>query len=66
MTDRQKVGLRRIKRRKGIVIKPADKGSGICVLSIEQYIKEAERQLSNSSLYSRIDTDISPHIASNV
>ena len=40
-----------LRQRTDIVIKPADKGSAVVVLSKEDYIKEADRQLNNQSYY---------------
>ena len=31
-----------------IVIRPADKGSGICILDREDYMKEAERHINDT------------------
>ena len=38
-------------------MKPADKGSAVVVLSTEDYIKEADRQLNNQSYYKKLDAD---------
>lgn len=46
-----KKGLRSLEKRKDIVIRPADKGGGIVVLSVEQYKKEMERILEDRSTY---------------
>lgn len=47
--------LRDLKSLKSIVIKPADKGSAIVILSREQYILEAERQLNNPVYYKKLE-----------
>ncbi len=36
-----------------IVIKPADKGSAVVIMSIADYIKEAQKQLSNTAFYKK-------------
>ena len=41
-----------------IVIKPADKGSGIVILNKDDYIKEGERQLADTTFYKSIDSDL--------
>ena len=41
----------KLKQRPDIAIKPADKGSAVVVLSLLDYIKEAERQLNDSATY---------------
>lgn len=53
-SDEVKV-LRELKNKKTIVIKPADKGSAVVILSREQYIMEVERQLNNSEYYKKLD-----------
>ena len=43
---------------RNIIIKPADKGGKIVILDRNDYIKEAERQLSNTKFYRKIDSPI--------
>lgn len=50
--------MRQLKHAKHVVIKPADKGSAIVVLSREQYIFEAERQLNDKNYYKKLDKPI--------
>ena len=50
--------LRELKNTKHIVIKPADKGSAVVILSREQYILEVERQLNDSEYYKQLDKPI--------
>ncbi|MCP3932107.1 MAG: hypothetical protein GY705_23795, partial [Bacteroidetes bacterium] len=52
-----------MRKRTDLVIKPADKGSGTCVLTNEQYLTEVKSQLNNSLHYEKLDKDISPQIA---
>lgn len=47
--------LRDLKSLKNIVIKPADKGSAIVILSRDQYIFEAERQLNDPIYYKKLE-----------
>lgn len=47
--------LRELRNTKHIVIKPADKGSAVVILSRDQYIFEAERQLEDVIYYRKID-----------
>ena len=49
--------LKTLRRRQDIVIKPADKGSAVVVLSKDDYIKEAVRQLSNENHYRKLEKD---------
>ena len=39
---------------RSVTIKPADKGSAVVVWYIQDYLKEAERQLSDSSNYKEV------------
>lgn len=50
--------LRDLKSLKSIVIKPADKGSAVVILSREQYIMEAERQLNDPIYYEKLEKPI--------
>ncbi|XP_059588798.1 uncharacterized protein LOC109283246 isoform X2 [Alligator mississippiensis] len=43
-----------------IVIKPADKGGAIVILNREDYIKEANRQLSDTTYYKELQEDPTP------
>ena len=43
--------MRSLKTNKKIIIKPADKGGAIVIQHLEDYIKEGERQLSNTTHY---------------
>lgn len=50
--------LRELMHNKHIVIKPADKGSAVVVLSRAQYIFEAERQLKDAQYYQKLQGPI--------
>lgn len=50
--------LQELKNTKHIVIKPADKGSAVVILSRDQYIFEAERQLNDVIYYKKLDKPI--------
>lgn len=52
--------LQELKRNKTIVIKPADKGSAVVILSRDQYILEVERQLNNAEYYKKLDKPMYP------
>ena len=47
-----------LKQRTDIVIKPADKGRAVVVWDRDLYIQEAERQLSDTNYYQRVDHDL--------
>ena len=50
--------LTQLKSNKNIVIKPADKGAVVVILTRDQYVHEAERQLNDSAYYSKLITPI--------
>ena len=45
-------------KNKNIVIKQADKGSGVVIQNIDDYIREGERQLNDTKFYKTIDHDL--------
>ena len=57
LSSGERRALNNLRTRRDIVIKPADKGSAVVVLSKEDYILEAERQLSNTAYYSKLAKD---------
>ena len=52
--------LNKLRKNRQIVIKPADKGSATVILSRENYIREAHRQLNNPKYYKKLDKAIWP------
>ncbi|PWA28941.1 hypothetical protein CCH79_00019464 [Gambusia affinis] len=54
LTQPEVQALRDLQNMKHLVIKPADKGSAIVVLSREQYIFEVERQLNDTRYYKKL------------
>ena len=60
LSTNERLALRRLRERierSEIVIKPADKGSAMVVMSYDDYVKEAERQLGNSNYYQLLIKD---------
>ena len=53
----ERSALKHLRQRTDIIIKPADKGSAVVVLSKEDYIKEANRQLNESVYYRKLPAD---------
>ena len=53
----ERSALKSLRQRTDLVIKPADKGSAVVVLSKEDYIKEANRQLNESVYYRKLSAD---------
>ena len=60
LTKRERRALNRLIRRQDIIIKPADKGSGIVVMDMDWYENECLRQLNDTQFYEKMDKDISP------
>ena len=57
LTSNERIALRKLRQRRDVVIKPADKGSAVVVLSKEDYINEAERQLNDHAHYTKLNAD---------
>ena len=47
--------LRKLKSNPNIIIKPADKNLGLCVLDREWYLNEGQRQLSDATVYKSVE-----------
>jgi peptide-methionine (R)-S-oxide reductase len=62
LTVTQSKALNRLRRRKDIIIKPSDKGCGVCILTPQQYMDEAFRQLEVEQNYKKLDENIIPQI----
>jgi hypothetical protein len=60
LSKKQRYALRRLKNRHDIILKPADKGSGVVILNHEQYLKEAHRQLDNDKHYLQLSHNTIP------
>ena len=58
----EKLALDSLKCDRSIVIKEADKGSGVVVWDREAYIKEAQNQLGDTAVYAELDSDPSEHL----
>ena len=57
ISEGERIALRGLAKNNEITIKPADKGGAIFIMNTKDYIKEAERQLSDEATYKRIKTD---------
>ena len=66
LTSNERIALRKLQQRTDVVIKPADKGSAVIILSKEDYINEAERQINNHAHYVRLNTDPTPRSAAEI
>jgi hypothetical protein len=58
----QQKALNRLRKCKHLIFKAADKGSGICVLTPQQYTDEAMKQLNNPTNYMALDSNPIPDI----
>ena len=65
LKKREQIALRKLKR-KQVIIKPADKGSGIVIMTVEQYKTEVLRQLKNGAHYRKIENDQTPYVAHQI
>ena len=66
MTKRQINAIKSLKENKDIIIKPADKGSATVVMSTNNYIGEANRQLANALHYAPANETIAPRTAAKL
>ena len=57
LTPGERAAIISLRQRTDIVIKPADKGGAVVVWDRNLYKQEAERQLSDSTFYERLDRD---------
>ena len=57
VTREELAAINNLKADRTIVIKETDKGSGVVVRDREDYIQEAEGQLGDSEVYSKLDSD---------
>ena len=58
LTAQEFKSLLTLSKNKNIVIKQADKGSGIVIQNIDDYIKEGDRQLADNRFYKPLDHDL--------
>ena len=57
VTREERKAIESLRNDKSIIIKEADKGSGIVIWDREDYLKEAESQLSDENVYERLVDD---------
>ena len=58
ITADERQALRNRKRNTEVVIREADKGSAVVVMSRERYIAEANRQLSDTDVYQQVSSTV--------
>ena len=54
MSKNESQALKKLGRRKDIIIKPADKGGATVIMNVEDYVKEAQRQLKDTNYYRHV------------
>ena len=62
LTPLQTKALKQLCSDQTLVIKSADKGSGIVVEDTEQYVKDGLDHLSDTTIYERVDNDPTKHL----
>ena len=58
LTREQFLAINALKNNNDVVIKAADKGSGIVIMNRDDYIREGERQLGDINFYKCVDSDL--------
>ena len=53
----EKQAIKNLSSNRAIVIKLADKGSGVVIMNTQDYVREAQRQLSDTNFYEKLDSD---------
>ena len=66
LTPAERDALKNLVSNQNIVIKPADKGSGVVILNTNDYIHEAFRQLSDTSFYKPLVDNCTSHISVDI
>ena len=63
LSRNERMALQSLMHREDIIIPQADKGGAVCIISIDDYIKEAKRQLDDTNFYTQMPTDLtSTHV----
>ena len=66
LSKQEKSAIKSLKQDKNIIIKPADKGNATVIMDKSEYIKEANRQLSNTLHYKKLSQPVFPQITNRV
>ena len=57
LTKSERTSMKELSEREDIINTKADKGGGIVIVDVKDYIKEAERQLNNTENYRKLQED---------
>ena len=55
LSKEERKALNNLKRRDDIIIAHGDKGGAVVIISVEYYIKEADRQLKDKDFYAELN-----------
>ena len=57
MSKKEKDGLKTLSKREGIILTKIDKGGAVVIIHIDDYVKEANRQLGNTEFHKQLPND---------
>jgi hypothetical protein len=60
LSAKDEQALKELSSNRDIMIKEADKGSGVVIMDTDHYIREGQHQLNDTLTYRRLDSDPSP------
>ena len=60
LTKQEKAAMEELKSRDDLVITKADKGGAVVIMDVDDYVKEANRQLDDSTFYKKLPQDPTP------
>ena len=66
LTSQQRFTLKKLGSNPDLVIKPFDKGSGICLMDTSLYINKIEEHLADATTYKKLDADPTQAIRNDV
>ena len=66
LSQRQKIALRKLRKRKDIIIKKADKGSTVVIQDRQEYIETGLEHLSDRDTYNKLEEDQTKQVANEV
>ena len=66
LTSSEKEALKNLSQNRAIIIKPANKGSGVVLLNMKDYVFEAHRQLQDTNFDKKLDTDLIQQFADEI
>ena len=58
LTKEEINSLNKLTKREDIIITKADKGGAVVIINVEDYLKEAKRQLDNTEFYQKVGNDL--------